>query len=158
LGPRTLIYSILTTAMDLWRSSSWRPSSGTASNAAMPLRSTRATSGSRDRSRSVRAAAIWGPGAFGHVHRQHRAAPRHGRRTAGQGSGRDGARGLHHAKQWRLDHVRQTPQLTACDAGDHQLAAITFRACLKSPRRQSSAATGRFRIRHRPLSLSVENR
>ena len=46
-----------------WRSSSWRPSSGTASNAAMPSRSTRAISGSRDRTRSARAAAIWGPGA-----------------------------------------------------------------------------------------------
>src|SRR5207253_2158385 len=62
-GPRTLIYSILTTAMHRWRSSSWRPSSGTASNAAMPSRSTRAISGSRDRTRSARAAAIWGTGA-----------------------------------------------------------------------------------------------
>ena len=51
----------------------------------------------------------------GHVPRQHRAAPRHGRRTAGQGSGRDGAGGVHHAKQWRLDHVRQIPELTECD-------------------------------------------
>ncbi len=50
-----------------------------------------------------------------HVHRQHRAAPRHGRRPPGQGSGRDSAGGLHHAKQWRLDHVRQIPELTACD-------------------------------------------
>jgi len=50
---------------------------------------------------------------YGHVHRQHRAAGRHGRRTAGQGSGRDDAGGLHHAKQWRLDHVRQIPKLTA---------------------------------------------
>jgi hypothetical protein len=63
----------------------------------------------------------------GHVHRQHRAAPRHGWRTAGQGSGRDGAGGIHHSKQWRLDHVRQTPELTACDTGDHRLAAITLR-------------------------------
>jgi hypothetical protein len=31
-------------------------------------------------------------------------------------------------------------------------------ACHKSPRRQSSAATGRFRIRHRPLSVGVGNR
>ena len=38
-------------------------SSGTASNAAMPSRSTRAISGSRDRTRSARAAAIWGTGA-----------------------------------------------------------------------------------------------
>src|SRR5438105_12183402 len=30
---------------------------------------------------------------YRHVHRQHRAAPRHGWRTAGQGSGRDGAGG-----------------------------------------------------------------
>ena len=50
---------------------------------------------------------------YGHVHRQHRAAPRHGWRTAGQGSGRDCAGGIHHAKQWRLDHVRQIPELTA---------------------------------------------
>ena len=64
---------------------------------------------------------------YGHVHRQHRAAPRHGRRTAGQGSGRDCAGGIHHAKQWRLDHVRQIPELTACDTGDHRLAAITLR-------------------------------
>ena len=40
-----------------------RPSSGTASNAATPSRSTRATSGSRDRTRSLRAAAICGTGA-----------------------------------------------------------------------------------------------
>jgi hypothetical protein len=33
--------------------------------------------------------------------------------VAGQGSGRDGAGGIHHAKQWRLDHVRQFPELTA---------------------------------------------
>src|SRR5271155_5682253 len=54
--------------------------------------------------------------------------PRHGWRTAGQGSGRDGAGGIHHAKQWRLDHVRQTLKLTACDTGDHRLAAITLGA------------------------------
>jgi peptide/nickel transport system substrate-binding protein len=41
---------------------------------------------------------------------------------------------------------------------DRRLAAITLSACLKSPRRQSSTATGRFRIRHRTLSLSVGNR
>jgi hypothetical protein len=58
---------------------------------------------------------------------QHRAAPRHGRRPAGQGSGRDGARGLHHAKQRGLDHVRQKPELTACDTGGHRRAAITLR-------------------------------
>jgi hypothetical protein len=61
---------------------------------------------------------------YGHVHRQHRAAPRHGWRTADQGSGRDRAGGIHHAKQWRLDHVRQIPELTACDTGDHRLAAV----------------------------------
>jgi hypothetical protein len=27
------------------------------------------------------------------------------------GSGRDGAGGIHYAKQWRLDHVRQIPEL-----------------------------------------------
>ena len=48
----------------------------------------------------------------GHVHRQHRAAPRHGWRTAGQGSRGDRASGIHHAKQWRLDHVRQKLELT----------------------------------------------
>jgi hypothetical protein len=63
---------------------------------------------------------------YGHVHRQHRADPRHGWRPAGQGSGRDCAGGLHHSKQWRLDHVRQIPELTACDTG-HRLAAITLR-------------------------------
>jgi len=63
---------------------------------------------------------------YGHVYRQHRAAPRHGRRTAGQGSGRDCAGGIHHAKQRRLDHVRQKLELTACDSGDHRLAAITL--------------------------------
>jgi hypothetical protein len=104
-------------------------SSGTASNAAMPSHSTPAISGSRDRTRSLRAAQF-GERAHPHrhVHRQHRAAPRHGRRPAGQGSGRDRAGGIHHAKQWRLDHVRQIPELTACDAGNHRLAAITLRA------------------------------
>ena len=113
-GPTTSIYSTLTTAMHRWHSSSWRPSSGTASNAAMPLRSRPATSGSRDRTRSLRAAPISGTGAHpcGHVHPQHRAAPRHGRRTAGQGSDRDCTGGIHDAKQWRLDHVRQVPELT----------------------------------------------
>ena len=48
----------------------------------------------------------------GHVHRQHRAAPRHGWRTAGRGSGRDCAGSIHHSKQWRVDHVWQTPELT----------------------------------------------
>jgi hypothetical protein len=57
---------------------------------------------------------------YGHVHRQHRAAPRHRRRTPGQGSGRDGGGGLHDAQQRRLDHVRQIPELTACDSGDHR--------------------------------------
>ena len=40
---------------------------------------------------------------------------RHGWRPAGQGSGRDCAGGIHHAKQRRLDHVRQIPELTAGD-------------------------------------------
>jgi hypothetical protein len=35
--------------------------------------------------------------------------------------------GIHHSKQWRLDHVRQTPELTVCDTGDHRLGAITLR-------------------------------
>ena len=60
------------------------------------------------------------------MYRQHRAAPRHGQRTASQGSGRDGTGGIHHAKQRRLDHVRQIPELTACDTGDHRLASITL--------------------------------
>jgi hypothetical protein len=63
---------------------------------------------------------------YSHVHRQHRAAPRHGWRPAGQGPGRDYAGGLHHAEQRRLDHVRQIPELTACDTGDRRLAAITL--------------------------------
>jgi hypothetical protein len=63
---------------------------------------------------------------YGHVHRQHRAAPRHGWPTAGPDSGRDCAGGIHHSKQWRLDYVRQIPELTACDTGDHRLAAITL--------------------------------
>jgi hypothetical protein len=33
-------------------------------------------------------------------------------RTAGQDAGRDRAGGIHHAKQWWLDHVRQIPELT----------------------------------------------
>ena len=45
-----------------------------------------------------------------------------------RGSGGDGAGHIHHAKQWRLDHVRQLPQLTARDTGDHRLAAITPRS------------------------------
>jgi hypothetical protein len=40
---------------------------------------------------------------YGHVHRQHTAVPRHGWRTAGQRTGRDGAGGIHHSKQWRPD-------------------------------------------------------
>jgi hypothetical protein len=60
---------------------------------------------------------------YGHVHRQHKAAPRRGWRTPGQGSGRDGTGGIDHAKQWRLDHVRQIPELTASDTGDHRRAA-----------------------------------
>jgi NAD(P)-dependent dehydrogenase (short-subunit alcohol dehydrogenase family) len=43
--------STLTTAMHPWRSSFWRASSGTASNAAMPSRSARAISRSRVRQR-----------------------------------------------------------------------------------------------------------
>jgi hypothetical protein len=75
--------------------------------------------------RSAQAAAIWRTGApYGHLHRQHRAAPRHGWRTAGQGSGGDSAGGIHHSQQWGLDHVRQTPELTAGHTGDHRLAAI----------------------------------
>jgi hypothetical protein len=71
---------------------------------------------------------------YRHVHRQHRAAPRHGWRTAGHGSGGDCAGGIHYAKQWRLDHVRQKPELTACDTGDDQLAAIILGLCPKGPR------------------------
>ena len=62
-GPRTSISSILMKAIRSWRSSFWRASSGTASNAAMRSRSTPTISASRDRTRSARAAAIWGPGA-----------------------------------------------------------------------------------------------
>ena len=50
--------------------------------------------------------------ADGDVHRLHRATARHGRRSAGHGSGRDGAGGIHHAKQRRLDHVREVAELT----------------------------------------------
>jgi hypothetical protein len=80
-----------------------------------------------------------------HVHRQHRAAPRHGRRTPGQGAGRDGARGIHHAKQWRLDHVRQTRELTAGDAGDRRLAAITTRSSRSPPSAARSGGRNRSR-------------
>jgi hypothetical protein len=38
----------------------------------------------------------------------------------------DCAGGLHDAKQWRLGHVRQIPELTACDTADHRPAAITL--------------------------------
>jgi len=94
LGPGTLIYSILTTAMLRGR----YQGRGTA-----PVLLERRQSGERAHP-------------YGHVHRQHRAAPRQGRRTAGQGSGRDCAGGIHHAKQWRLDHVRQIPELTGSDS------------------------------------------
>ena len=50
---------------------------------------------------------------YGHVHRQHRAAPRHRRPPPGHGPRRNRAGSLHHAKQRRLDHVRQIPELTA---------------------------------------------
>jgi hypothetical protein len=107
----------------------------------MPLRSTRAISGSRDRTRSARAAAIWEPGApYRHVHRQHRAAPRHGRRTTGQGSDRDCAGGIHHAKQRRLDHVRQVLELTACGTGGQSKAWYRVR-------RSSEYRTAAVRVR-----------
>jgi hypothetical protein len=103
---------------------------------------------------------------YGHVHRQHRAAPRHGWRTPGQGSGRDGAGGIHHAKQWRLDHVRQIPELTADDTGDHRLAAITL-SPLQSywsksnawyrVRRSVDAAQRRFRARGASGRLCAES-
>ena len=52
------------------------------------------------------------------------------------------AGGVHHAKQWRLDHVRQKPELTACDTGDHQLAAITLsRVQCYVPRSTTRAST-----------------
>ena len=109
-------FAIVTaTAAAARRSFFWGASSGRASNAAMPSRSTRATSGSRGGTRSARAAANLGTGrpAYRHVHRQHRAAPRHGRRPPSHGPCRDCAGGVHHAKQWRLDHVRQIFELTA---------------------------------------------
>jgi hypothetical protein len=122
--------------------------------------STRAISRSRDRTRSLRAAAIWERAhPYRHVHRQHRAAPRHGRRTAGQGSGRDCAGGLHHAEQWRLDHVRHIPELTASGIGDHRLARSLSGACLKSSRRDSLAGhrhrTREFKSAARSASRSL---
>ena len=92
------------------------PSGGTASNAAMPPRSTPRYQG-RGTAPVLLERRQFGERAhpYGHVHRQHRAAPRHGRRPAGHGSGRDCAGGIHHAKQRRLDHVRQISELTACD-------------------------------------------
>jgi hypothetical protein len=90
---------------------------------------------------------------YGHVHRQHRTAPRHGWRTAGRRLGGDGAGGLHHAKQRRLDHVRQTPELTACDTGDHRvdpgLAAVTPRAS------SSDADVPIPAIRRQPPKLAI---
>jgi len=56
---------------------------------------------------------------------------------------------------WRSEFVPYSP------TGRHQFTdrvLLPLSACLKSPRRQSSAATGRFRIRHRPLGLGVGNR
>ena len=51
---------------------------------------------------------------YGHVHRQHRAAPRHGRRPAGQGSGRETALAAFTTpSRPAAGHVRQTPELTA---------------------------------------------
>ena len=127
LRPRTSIYSILTMAMHRWRSSSW----GLPVARRQTRRCLRVLRG-RYQGRGTAPVLLerrqFGERAhpYGHVHRQHRAAPRHGWRTAGQGSGRDRTGGIHHAKQWRLDHVRQTPDLTAGHTGDHRLAAITL--------------------------------
>jgi len=85
---------------------------GTASNAAMPSRSTRAISGSRDRTRSARAAAISGPGALRTA--MYTDSIEQLRGTAGARQVRVRAEtalaAFTHSKQWRLDHVRQTPE------------------------------------------------
>jgi hypothetical protein len=77
--------------------------------------------------------------ACGHVHQQHRAAQPHGRRTAGQGSDRDCAGGIHHAEQWRLDHVRGIPELTARDTGNHRLTLPPLISLAADTHRRSRA-------------------
>jgi hypothetical protein len=80
---------------------------------------------------------------YGHVHRLHRGAPRHGWRTAGQGSGRDCAGAFTTPSSGGLDHVRQTPELTACGSGD----------CHS---RNGQLGTGRAARHH--TSLAIDNR
>ncbi len=46
------------------------------------------------------------------VHGQHRTAARHRRQASGEGPRRDGAGGVHHAAERRLDHVRQAAELS----------------------------------------------
>jgi len=61
--------------------------------------------------------------------------PRHGWRTAGHGSGRDCAGGIHHAEQWGVDHVRETPELRGCGA-----EAQAGSASVSNPARVASAS------------------
>ena len=51
------------------------------------------------------------------------------RGTAARGRSGFGQRlrwGIHHAEQRRLDHVRQIPELRACDTGGRRLAAVAL--------------------------------
>ena len=67
--------------------------------------------------------------------------PRHGWRTAGHGSGGDRAGGIHHAKQWGVDHVRGEPELRGVAQrsparGDRIMQQAH---CLREPRRVGAA-------------------
>ena len=108
-----------------------RASSGTGSNGAMPSRSTPAYQG-RGTAPVLferRQSGQWAQ-PHGHVHRQHRASsssaapPAPARSRFGPA---DTALAAFHSKRRRLDHVRQIPELTGCDTGDHRLAAITLK-------------------------------
>ena len=126
LGPRTSIYSILTTAMQPMAQPFPACGAGKGGGEAFQWHGVKRGDAFAFYAGDIR---VEGPHPFcferrqsgdralphRHVHRQHRAAPRHRRRPPGQGAGRDRAGGIHHAKQWRLDHVRQIPSLTAGD-------------------------------------------
>jgi len=77
-----------------------------------------AISRSRDRTRCARAAAIWGTGGRGRrctptasSNSAARLAPRQVTVRAETALG-----AIHHAEQWGVDHVRETPELRGCGA------------------------------------------
>ena len=121
LGPTTSIYSILTTAMHphpslprLRGREGWGPGLPVARRQTRRcLRVLRGRYQGRGTAPAVleRRESRERAHPYGHVHRLHRAAPRHGRRSAGHSSSGDRVGGIHHAKQRGVDHVRQTPGL-----------------------------------------------